>query len=342
MYFASTSARLRSCPVISTAWSSQPLRAECERAGRHAPVSLTGFGIGTARIPTERHSSIDVTRHDPEACSSRGSCISVLYRPVRCCPPTGPTSRTNRCSTSGWPICPLAIEGTLAERIAQLQDELAARGLRVAPLLPVGRVVHARRRPRRSPSPSIWPTRASRSSRKPQMLEVEGGEHEWCMRILRHEAGHAIDNAFRLRLRRQRRAGLRVARRAVPGVLHAEAVQQELRAAPRLLVRAEPSRRGLRGDVRRLADAEQRVAAALRRLAGAQEARVHGRADALAARPVAAHPERRRGRSAAQAPQDAARSTTATSAGTTASTTRTSTIATCAACSRTRPSSRRT
>jgi len=36
------------------------------------------------------------------------------------------------------------------------------------------------------------------------MLEVEGGEHEWCMRILRHEAGHAIDNAFRLRRRRQR------------------------------------------------------------------------------------------------------------------------------------------
>src|SRR5678810_458766 len=37
-----------------------------------------------------------------------------------------------------------------------------------------------------------------------QMLEVEGGEYEWCMRILRHEAGHAIDNAFRLRRRRQR------------------------------------------------------------------------------------------------------------------------------------------
>jgi hypothetical protein len=38
-----------------------------------------------------------------------------------------------------------------------------------------------------------------------QMLEVEGGEYEWCMRILRHEAGHAIDNAYKLRLRRQRR-----------------------------------------------------------------------------------------------------------------------------------------
>jgi putative zinc-binding metallo-peptidase len=38
-----------------------------------------------------------------------------------------------------------------------------------------------------------------------QMLEVEGGEPEWCLRILRHEAGHAIDNAYALRRRRQRR-----------------------------------------------------------------------------------------------------------------------------------------
>ena len=39
-----------------------------------------------------------------------------------------------------------------------------------------------------------------------QMLEVEGGDHDWCMRILRHEAGHVIDNVYKLRLRRQRRA----------------------------------------------------------------------------------------------------------------------------------------
>jgi len=38
-----------------------------------------------------------------------------------------------------------------------------------------------------------------------QMLEVEGGDSEWCMRILRHEAGHAIDNAYGLRRRSQRR-----------------------------------------------------------------------------------------------------------------------------------------
>lgn len=37
-----------------------------------------------------------------------------------------------------------------------------------------------------------------------QMLEVEGGDHDWCMKILRHEAGHAIDNAYRLQRRRKR------------------------------------------------------------------------------------------------------------------------------------------
>ncbi len=40
-----------------------------------------------------------------------------------------------------------------------------------------------------------------------QMLEVEGGTPDWCMRILRHEAGHAIENAYGLR-RRQRRQKL--------------------------------------------------------------------------------------------------------------------------------------
>jgi hypothetical protein len=37
-----------------------------------------------------------------------------------------------------------------------------------------------------------------------QMLEVEGGTPEWCMRILRHETGHAIENAYHLRRRRRR------------------------------------------------------------------------------------------------------------------------------------------
>ena len=41
-------------------------------------------------------------------------------------------------------------------------------------------------------------TRLERS----QMLDVEGGTHDWAMRILRHECGHAIDNAYRLHRRR--------------------------------------------------------------------------------------------------------------------------------------------
>jgi hypothetical protein len=35
------------------------------------------------------------------------------------------------------------------------------------------------------------------------MREVEGGNARWFMRILRHEAGHAVDNAYRLRRRKQ-------------------------------------------------------------------------------------------------------------------------------------------
>ena len=38
------------------------------------------------------------------------------------------------------------------------------------------------------------------------MREVEGGNRNWLMRILRHEAGHAIDSAYRLRRRKHWRA----------------------------------------------------------------------------------------------------------------------------------------
>jgi hypothetical protein len=38
-----------------------------------------------------------------------------------------------------------------------------------------------------------------------QMLEIEGGDEHTCLKILRHEAGHAIDNAYHLRRRPTRR-----------------------------------------------------------------------------------------------------------------------------------------
>jgi hypothetical protein len=40
---------------------------------------------------------------------------------------------------------------------------------------------------------------------KAQLFQVEGGDEAWCLKILRHEIGHAIENAFRLRLRKERR-----------------------------------------------------------------------------------------------------------------------------------------
>ena len=35
------------------------------------------------------------------------------------------------------------------------------------------------------------------------MLEVEGGTHDECLRILRHECGHALQHAYGLHRRRR-------------------------------------------------------------------------------------------------------------------------------------------
>ncbi len=35
-----------------------------------------------------------------------------------------------------------------------------------------------------------------------RMLEVEGGTRDWCMKLLRHETGHAVVNAYQLHRRR--------------------------------------------------------------------------------------------------------------------------------------------
>jgi hypothetical protein len=100
---------------------------------------------------------------------------------------------------------PLAIEGTLAERTAQLRQELEVRGL-IFPIhfyladewfTPDGGTAIA--------IPFYLAHPRLQRLEETQMFEAEGGDAEWCMRILRHEAGHAVDNAYKLRLRRQRR-----------------------------------------------------------------------------------------------------------------------------------------
>ena len=104
-------------------------------------------------------------------------------------------------------ICDLkvTIEGSALEaRIGELQRELDERGLTFQPHFWLSGEWFS---PDGVPGVAIpfylAHPRLEKLERA-QMLEVEGGTPEWCMKILRHEAGHAIDNAYKLRTRRRR------------------------------------------------------------------------------------------------------------------------------------------
>ena len=99
----------------------------------------------------------------------------------------------------------LRIPGTVLERrIAKLLDELAGRGLRFRPYFwlsdewftPQGMTGIA------IPFYLAHP-RLIRLERN-LMGEAEGAAERWCMKLLRHEAGHALDHAFQLTRRRRR------------------------------------------------------------------------------------------------------------------------------------------
>ena len=99
----------------------------------------------------------------------------------------------------------VGIEGTwIEECVDELYEELARRGLRFRPHAWLSTYWFV---PDHIPGIAIpfylAHPRLERLERA-QMLEVEGGTPEWCMKILRHEAGHAIDNAYKLRQRRRR------------------------------------------------------------------------------------------------------------------------------------------
>lgn len=94
----------------------------------------------------------------------------------------------------------LSIAGTQLEaRIDQLNQELSARGLNFRPHFWLSDDWFS---PDGIPGVAIpfylAHPRLVRLERK-QLLEVEGGTKQWCMKILRHEAGHAIDTAYQIR-----------------------------------------------------------------------------------------------------------------------------------------------
>ena len=105
-------------------------------------------------------------------------------------------------------LCDLKVKiaGTPVERrIRQLYRELDRRGIRFRPHFWVSDEWFA---PHHVPGCAVpfylLHPRLVRLERR-QMLAVEGGDRRECMRLLRHETGHAIEAAYRLHLRRKRR-----------------------------------------------------------------------------------------------------------------------------------------
>jgi Putative zinc-binding metallo-peptidase len=97
----------------------------------------------------------------------------------------------------------LKVEGTELEgAIHRLYEELAARGIRFKPHCWLSQEWFS---PDGIPGiaiPFFLAHRRLTSLERHFMREVEGGNRNWLMRILRHEAGHAIDTAYRLRWRK--------------------------------------------------------------------------------------------------------------------------------------------
>jgi hypothetical protein len=98
----------------------------------------------------------------------------------------------------------LKLERTpLAQRVRGLYDELERRGIRHKPHVWISNEWFS---PDGVPGialPFYLVHPRLRELERKQMLEVEGGTEGECRRILRHEAGHAIDTAYRLHRRKR-------------------------------------------------------------------------------------------------------------------------------------------
>jgi hypothetical protein len=101
---------------------------------------------------------------------------------------------------------PLSIAGTPLEgRVARLYEELRARDLRFTPHVWLSAEWFS---PDEVPGFAIpFYLAHPRLARLEyaQVFEVEGGTEQECLRIMRHETGHAIDNAFQLHGKRRYR-----------------------------------------------------------------------------------------------------------------------------------------
>ena len=102
------------------------------------------------------------------------------------------------------PLCDLdlTIEGTaLEKRIDRLHDELRRAGLVFRPYVWLSTDWFTPEESTGFAVPFYLAQRRLVQLEHAQMFEAEGSTHDWCMKLLRHEAAHAIDNAYRLHSR---------------------------------------------------------------------------------------------------------------------------------------------
>jgi hypothetical protein len=103
-------------------------------------------------------------------------------------------------------VCDLGvrIEGSeLEPRIAQLHEELAARAIALKPACYLGDEWFTPSEQTVIALPFWLAHPRLKALELRQVLEVEGGTAEWCLQLLRHECGHAIDHAYRFSRRRR-------------------------------------------------------------------------------------------------------------------------------------------
>jgi hypothetical protein len=141
--------------------------------------------------------------------------MTIGHSPARSDSSERATSPPTEAEWATWPddklldvrLCDLAlrIEGTALEgHIQQLYRELAERNLRFRPFFYLSDEWFTADGVGGTAVPFYLAHPRLARLELTQMLEVEGGTPDWCMRILRHETGHAIDHAYRLVRRRRR------------------------------------------------------------------------------------------------------------------------------------------
>jgi len=110
----------------------------------------------------------------------------------------------------------LKMEGVVAECVVQLYAELKAKGLAFMPPCHIGDEWFCPEGCAAIFIPFYLFDKRLRKLERKMMMEVEGGAREECMKLLRHEAGHAYSYAYKLQRRKKWQKHFGLASKAYP------------------------------------------------------------------------------------------------------------------------------